>query len=131
MTITYSSSKDIPLDDLITFYKKSFTETPRPTQDKKRMALMLENATFIISAWDTSTLVGICRCLSDYSYVTYISDLAVHENYQHQGIGKMLIQHVKQKSSPDCKLVLLSNTNANTYYPHIGFSPHDRAWTQT
>ena len=116
------------MNPIIALYRISFIEQNRPVNDPNRMQQMRDNATFIISAWDQEKLVGICRCLSDFSYVTYISDLVVHPDYQKQGIGKQLIAKTQKKSGPQCKIVLLANTQAKDYYPHIGFSPHKRAW---
>ena len=129
MTITYSFDNTIPLADLCSLYQDSFLESPRPIEDAETMKNMLKNATILVSAWDKKTLVGVCRSLSDFAYVTYVSDLAVHKNYQRRGIGKQLLQHVQEKSGLKCKLVLLSNTQANSYYPELGFNHHNRAWT--
>lgn len=128
MTVIYSFDKTIPLPDLCSLYKDSFLESPRPVDDMAAMQNMLENATIVVSAWDNETLVGVCRCLSDFSYVTYVSDLAVHKDWQRKGIGQQLLKYVREKSGPTCKLVLLSNIQANSYYPKLGFSQHDRAW---
>ena len=129
MTITYSSSKDVNLAHIQEFYELSFKEKPRPTQDPLRMKSMIEATSLFLTAWDENKLIGICRSLSDFAYVSYISDLAVHPDYQKQGIAKQLIALTQEKSGAHCKIVILSNIEANSFYPHIGFTAHDRAWT--
>jgi len=51
------------------------------------MRLMLANANLVVTAWDGELLVGIARSVSDFSYATYLSDLAVRLSHQKRGIG--------------------------------------------
>ncbi len=128
MEITYSKDPSIDLKQVMALYKQSFKESPRPIHDINQIQRMFLCSNLLVSAWDKDQLVGVCRCFSDFSYVTYICDLAVHENYQNKKIGQTLIEMVKTESGKSCKIVLLSNKKANSFYPHIGFSSHDRAW---
>ena len=64
---------------------------------------------------------------SDFSYVTYLSDIAVSREYQRAGIGRALIEATRLEA-PRAKIVLLSAPAATDYYPHIGFSRHGSAW---
>jgi len=88
---------------------------------------MLSNANLVITAWAGELLVGISRSLTDYSYVTYLSDLAVRQSHQRQGIGKELIRRTQEASAP-ATLILLAAPAAEQYYPHIGFTHHPQAW---
>lgn len=89
---------------------------------------MIANADIIISAWHDEKLVGISRALTDYTYVTYLADLAVDEEYQQQGIGKQLIEETQKRTEPECMMVLLASPKANDYYPKLGFVHNPRAW---
>jgi len=91
------------------------------------MERMLDNANLVITAWDSELLVGISRALSDFSYVTYLSDLAVRQSHQRQGIGKELIRRTQEASAP-ATVILLVAPAAEQYYPHIGFTRHPQAW---
>ena len=82
---------------------------------------MLKNADIILTARDEDKLVGVSRSISDFSYCTYLSDLAVDQNYQKQGIGKELIRLTKQQA-PEAKLILLAAPAAQSYYPKIGMT---------
>jgi GNAT superfamily N-acetyltransferase len=75
----------------------------------------------------TGALVGIARSASDFSYVTYLSDIAVHGEHQRRRIGRALIDATRREA-PSAKLVLLSAPAATEYYPHIGFTQHHSAW---
>jgi predicted N-acetyltransferase YhbS len=52
-----------------------------------------------------------------------VSDLAVDEAYQKQGIGKRLIQEI-QVAIPKAKIILLAAPAAEGYYPKIGMQHH-------
>jgi predicted N-acetyltransferase YhbS len=65
--------------------------------------------------------------LSDFCYATYLSDLAVDESYQRQGIGKELIR-LTQEAGGQASVILLSAPKAVEYYPRIGMTSHPSAW---
>jgi len=89
---------------------------------------MLTHANLIITAWDGDLLVGIARSFTDFSYVGYLSDLAVRETHQRRGIGKGLIQKTREKMGPRSMLVLLAAPKAVDYYRKIRFTRHPSAW---
>jgi predicted N-acetyltransferase YhbS len=91
------------------------------------MRLMLQNANLGVTAWDGDLLVGIARSVSDFSYATYLSDLAVRVSHQKQGIGRELIHQTQSLSAPST-VILLSAPKAVDYYPRIGMKPHPSAW---
>ena len=100
----------------------------RPIQDANRIKAMLEHADLIITAREENKLVGVARSITDFAYCTYLSDLAVDENYQHQGIGKKLIQETKA-AAPQAKLILLSAPKAINYYPKVGMNKFEHCYT--
>lgn len=100
----------------------------RPTSDLARIGRMFSNASLVISAWDSDTLVGVCRALTDYSYCCYLSDLAVDREYQRHGIGRSLIKHVQDAIGDETSLILLSAPDAMSYYPKTGFSKIDNGF---
>lgn len=100
----------------------------RPTSEPERIKKMIENASLIITAWDGDQLVGIARCMSDFSYCCYLSDLAVKKEYQDQKIGKTLIEKVRREIGDLCSLVLLSAPQAMEYYPKVGFDKAENAF---
>ncbi len=126
--ITYEEGNDLNLDTVIELYEASTLGQRRPVDDRGRMGEMLKHANLVITAWDGDLLVGISRALSDFSYVTYLSDLAVRESHQRRGIGKELIRRTQAAGGEDAALVLLSAPAAERYYPHIGFTHHPQAW---
>lgn len=126
--IAYRTGNNLDLAAVIDLYKASTLGARRPIGDRERMAAMLKNANIIITAWDGDLAVGISRALSDFSYVTYLSDLAVRLSHQRTGIGKELIRRTRQAGGPTASLILLAAPAATDYYPHIGFTQHPSAW---
>jgi predicted N-acetyltransferase YhbS len=127
--ITYKTGNPLDLDDVIDLYRASTLGERRPVGDRPRMAQMLRNANLVITAWDNDLLVGISRALSDFCYVTYLSDLAVRASHQRKGIGKELIRRTQAAAGQKALLLLLAAPAAEDYYPHIGFTHHPQAWT--
>ena len=126
--ITYHIGNDLDLDEVIELYQASTLGERRPVNDRERMKLMLQNANLVVTARDGPLLVGIARSLSDFSYVTYLSDLAVRVSHQKQGIGRELILQT-QKHGGQATVILLSAPKAVEYYPRIGMKQHPSAWT--
>ena len=89
---------------------------------------MLQHTNLLCTAWDGEKLVGLARSVTDFEYCCYLSDLAVDEKYQKQGIGKQLIRLTQSKLGSKARLILLSAPKAQSYYPLIGFDPHPSAW---
>ena len=125
--IAYKTGNDLNLDAAIELYRASTLGERRPVDDRERMRLMLQNANLVITAWDGDLLVGISRSLTDFTYATYLSDLAVRLAYQRQGIGKELMR-LTQAAAPQATVILLAAPAAENYYPHVGFTPHPQAW---
>jgi len=125
--ISYRTGNDLDLDAVIDLYRVSTLGERRPIDDRSRMEQMLRNANLVITAWDGDLLVGISRSLTDFTYATYLSDLAVRVSHQRQGIGKELMRLTQQASAP-ATIILLAAPAAEQYYPHVGFTHHPRAW---
>jgi predicted N-acetyltransferase YhbS len=126
--ITYRTGNELEVDAVIELYRASTLGERRPVDDRERMRLMLANANLVITAWDGDLLVGIARSVSDFSYATYLSDLAVRLSHQRQGIGRELIRRTQEQGG-QATIILLSAPKAVDYYPNVGFKAHPSAWT--
>ena len=89
---------------------------------------MLQYASVIVTARAEERLVGVARAISDFSYCTYLSDLAVDVDYQRRGIGRELIRRTHDAAGGHTSLILLAAPGARSYYPHIGMRAHDSCW---
>lgn len=129
-TIHYAIEEQISVEEFIQILKDSTLLERRPLNSPERLKRMIEQADVIVTArTGDGRLVGIARTLTDFSFCAYLSDLAVSQDYQRQGIGQVLIQHTREACGPDAKLILLAAPAAASYYSHIGFAQHNSCWT--
>ena len=126
--IEYRVGNRLDLSQVIELYTLSTLGERRPTADRDSMAAMLSHANLVVTAWDSDKLVGLSRTLTDFAYVGYLADLAVHAEYQRSGIGKALIARTRAEMGSKSTLVLLAAPAAAGYYPRIGFTRHESAW---
>ncbi|MEV6179130.1 GNAT family N-acetyltransferase [Streptomyces sp. NPDC052015] len=126
-TIERENGPDLDLGEVLRVYRESGLGERRPIEETERMAAMVRNANLVVTCRVDGELVGIARSVSDFSYVTYLSDIAVDRAHQRSGIGRALIDATR-KEAPQAKIVLLSAPAATEYYPHIGFTAHHSAW---
>jgi GNAT superfamily N-acetyltransferase len=99
----------------------------RPVDDMERLEGMCKNANLIITARLNGKLVGVARSLSDFTFCTYLSDLAVDLSFQKMGIGKRLLIETK-KNAPRTIIFLLAAPEAINYYPKIGLTPFEHCF---
>lgn len=117
--IKYQIENDLSPKEFQNLLIKSTLGERRPVDDFERIKSMVTNSNLIITARVKNKLVGVSRSITDFVYCTYLSDLAVDNDYQKQGIGKELIRLTKLET-PKAKLILLSAPKAESYYPKIG-----------
>ena len=129
--IDYSTTTPLSPTTFINLLRRSTLAERRPVDDAETIAGMLANADLTVTAWDGELLVGVARSVTDFNYCCYLSDLAVDEAYQRQGIGVELIAHTQAQLGPRCNLILLAAPAAADYYGHIGFIHHPRCWILT
>jgi len=119
--VSYRVGNDIDLDAFVDVYRDSTLGERRPVDDRDRMHQMLERANLVVSAWDEGRLIGVARSISDFTYATYLSDIAVRLAYQRQGVGRELIRRT-QAEGGRATVFLIAAPKAVDYYPRIGFS---------
>lgn len=128
MSIEYKINARITATQFVDLLKASTLAERRPVDDWDCVQGMISNSDLTITAWDNDLLVGVARSVTDFHYACYLSDLAVHLDYQRSGIGKALQKLTQKQLGPRCKLILIAAPAANSYYEHIGFTNNQRCW---
>ena len=126
MQIEYKINTPVTAGQLAELFDAS--EIRRPTDDPDRLQRMIDNANLTVTAWDGDKLVGCARALTDFVWCCYLADLAVHGDYQKQGIGRELVEQVKVTIGNQVSLVLVSAPEAMAFYPRIGLQAIDNGW---
>jgi GNAT superfamily N-acetyltransferase len=126
--VTYQLEPDLGAVDFIDVLVRSTLAERRPVDRPDVIAAMLRHADIIVTARDNDQLVGVSRALSDFSYCTYLSDLAVDQAVQGRGIGRELIRRTHETGGIQTMLLLLAAPKARSYYAHIGMARHESCW---
>ena len=126
--IIYSINSGLPAEEFIDLLKRSTLAERRPVGELDKIEGMLKNADLVIVAKDENSLVGVSRAITDFSFCTYLSDLAVDESYQGRGIGRRLLEETHKAAGLHTQLILLAAPGAASYYPHIGMIQHNSCW---
>ncbi|MEP3479599.1 MAG: GNAT family N-acetyltransferase [Fuerstiella sp.] len=120
---------NLGVDEFISVLNRSTLAERRPVDDIQQIEGMLKHADVIATARNfAGTLIGVSRCLTDFHYSTYLSDLAVDVDYQRQGIGKRMVEFCHQQAGLHTSLILLAAPAAETYYGKIGMQQHPSCW---
>lgn len=128
MSIEYKINTSVSADQFIELLCESTLGERRPINDRDCMEGMVKNSNLMVTAWLGDKLIGIARSMTDFHYACYLSDLAVHKNYQNKGVGKKLQTVTQERLGPQCKLILVAAPAANSYYEHLGFTKNQRCW---
>lgn len=129
MEIKYILKPELTAEQFIDILNCSTLGERRPIGDLECIEGMLKHADIIMAAKHNDKIVGVARSVTDFNYCCYLSDLAVDQEYQKHGIGKKLIEKTQDLLNKKCKIILLSAPAATEYYPKIGFTQHNSAWT--
>jgi ribosomal protein S18 acetylase RimI-like enzyme len=127
--IQFSLEPDLPATQFINLLARSTLSERRPIGEIETITAMLRNADIVLVARARDgLLIGVSRAITDYSYCTYLSDLAVDTAFQRQGIGRELVRRTHEAAGFHTMLVLLAAPQAKSYYRHIGMRAHDSCW---
>lgn len=123
--LTFAIENNLGANEFIDILKRSTLAERRPVKERARIETMVKNADLIVTARDgAGRLVGVSRCLTDFSFCCYCSDLAVDAACQGQGIGARLIEESKRAGGDQAHFFLLSAPAAVGFYEKIGMTRH-------
>lgn len=101
------------------------------TNDEDRLFNGILNSSDCIGAYRDNELVGLVRTVSDGETICYIQDILVLRNYHRQGIGKSLMNIIKDKYKHVRQIVLMTENTENTkeFYRNVGMVSYDKIGT--
>jgi GNAT superfamily N-acetyltransferase len=126
--LTYQLEPALDPDEMIDLLVRSTLAERRPVGEPDTIRGMIAHADVIVTARASGKVVGLSRAITDFSYCTYLADLAVDQEFQGRGIGRELLRRTHEAAGLHTTLILLSAPKAQTYYPHIGMTRHESCW---
>ena len=127
--VHYGIEPELTPAEFIDVLVRSTLSERRPVDDAETIAGMLTHADLIVTARaEGGLIVGVSRAITDFSYCTYLSDLAVDQAWQRRGIGRELVRRTHAAAGLNTTLVLLAAPAARDYYGKIGMTQHDSCW---
>jgi ribosomal protein S18 acetylase RimI-like enzyme len=119
MEIVYAFDEALTPQELAEVFRSSGLR--RPVDDLQRLALMIRHTSLLVTARHDGRLVGVARCLTDFSWSCYLSCLAVRSDYQGRGIGAEIVTRIRDRLGVGVKVGLTSRDEASGFYERIGF----------
>ena len=124
MAIEYSFRQDFNAADLgKLFLSVEWSSGHYPD----KLVTAMKNFSFVASAWDGDMPVGLINVLDDGVMTAYVHYLLVNPNYQGKGIGRKLVDLVKEKYKDYLRIVLIAYDTEIDFYQNCGFSKGDNA----
>jgi ribosomal protein S18 acetylase RimI-like enzyme len=102
------------------------------TRDIAKVCRSLTNSHLVITARDESgKLLGLARTVSDDEMICYVQELLVNTEFHGQGIGRRLLEHLRDRYS-HCRYFVLTTDHESTpqgktnhaFYRRLGLIEH-------
>ncbi len=79
------------------------------------------NSMFKFFVYEAGKLVAAGRALADGVDCSYICDVAVHPDYQGQGLGRQVVMKLVEHSRGHRKIILYAAVGKEPFYRKLGF----------
>ena len=86
-----------------------------------KLVIAMKNFKTVYSAYDNDKLVGLICAMDDGIMTSYIHYLLVDPEYQKLGIGKRLVEMMKEYYKDYLRIVLVAYNKELGFYEHMGF----------
>ena len=87
----------------------------------EKLVAAMKNFHTVISAWDGDRLVGMICAMDDGVMNAYVHYLLVDPDYHGQGIGRRLVETVKQKYKDYLRIAVIAYNEELSFYENMGF----------
>ena len=122
-SVLYAHEPRLDVGEFCRVLLESGLGATRPTGDGARMQQMLDHADLVVTARldrPDRALVGVARSITDFSWSSYLSELAGSTSAQGLGVGKGRIDETRRLIGPRVSLVLASMPESVGFYERIG-----------
>lgn len=103
---------------IATLYRRAPLQ--RPVEDHAKLWQMFEQSSVVVTAWVQGRLVGLARVLSDGYLNSYICDFAVEPDVQGLGVGRKLLERVRERCK-GTQIYLYDPKATSRFYDRMGF----------
>ena len=124
MSITYKETHDFTREQLEELFL-SVNWSSGYFPDK--LVTAMKNYETVISAWDGDKVVGMACAMDDGIMPAYVHDMLIRPEYQGRGIGKEILERVKEIYRDYLRIVLISYKDEAGFYEACGFERSDES----
>ena len=93
----------------------------------ERLVVAMRNFEAVYSAWDGEELVGLICAMDDGSMTAYVHYLLVRPEYQGKGVGRQLVERIKERYADYLRIVVVAYDEELGFYESCGFTKADHA----
>ena len=123
-SITYSSSHDLSPNSLERLFLSVDWESGKYPE---KLSLAMKNYKSVFTAWDGDRLIGLVSAMDDGVLTAYVHYLLVDPEYQKHGVGRRLMEMVKEEYAGYMKICLIAESDAIKFYETCGFKKVETA----
>ncbi len=122
--ITYRDGNDVDLEQLAHLFGTAGWE--HRARDRAKLAKLVANSMYVVSAWDGATLVGFARAISDGVSNAYVSTVCVLPEWRGKGIGRECVRRIVEgEGKESIRWVLHARAELHPFYAENGFELAD------
>lgn len=92
-----------------------------------KLVVAMRNFETVYTAWDGDQLVGLICAMDDGVMTAYVHYLLVRPSYHHHGIGRRLVEMMKNHYKDYLRIVLVAYNEELDFYESCGFKKADDA----
>jgi ribosomal protein S18 acetylase RimI-like enzyme len=87
----------------------------------------IRQSLYAYAAYDNERLVGLIRVVGDGMTIIYIQDILILPDYQRQGIGRTLMNHILEKYQDVRQIILTTDLTEEqqAFYETLGFVKYE------
>jgi len=92
-------------------------------RDLGKLKQGFEHSQFRYLGYCEGELVATARAISDFTSASYLSDVAIHPDFQGRGFGKILMDRVMRDLAPLGKVIIYAVPDKIEFYKRFSFHP--------